>query len=320
MSNSNNINARFVNKENIKILWEVLLSELNMQNDKTTLTSNIRSVFESNINPFTARINPKSSLMDLNKLFLSQVVIAVNRLFPNLKQRQQIQTIKISNEPLDTPFEDLLKEKVEEFENFSTFKKPKELDFSDKKSDEKITEMQALIAETMAKRNFEVEQFQILNNSNLSSESETWLQSTNTSVKTDRQNSLKETTENVEQRKLKYNTFFDKETNNGKKVTWSSEAPSSNIEAHRPSSNIETQRPSSNIETHNNLNISLSIEDLDFVEDNSNNILSKLKKLPIKDIDIKNVTNENTLEKLSSQIEELNSKFDILLNLLINKI
>jgi hypothetical protein len=315
MSNNNINNSKFTNKENIKILWEVLLSELNMQQDKTTLTSNIRSVFESNINPFTARINPKSSLMDLNKLFLSQVVIAVNRLFPNLKQRQQIQTIKISNEPLDTPFEDLLKEKVEEFENFSTFKKPKELDFSDKKSDEKITEMQALIAETMAKRNFEVEQFQILNNSNLSSESETWLQSTNTSVKTDKQNALKETTNNVEQRKLKYNTFFDKETNNSKKVTWSSEAPSSEA----PSSNIEAQKPSSNIEAHNNLNISLSIEDLDvnFVEENSNNILSKLKKLPVKNV---NVSNENTFEKLSSQIEELNSKFDILLNLLINKI
>lgn len=295
-NNINNINAKFVNKENIKILWEVLLSELNIQNDKTKLTANIRSVFESNITPFTARINPKSSLMDLNKLFLSQVVIAVNRLFPNLKQQQQIQKIKISNDPVDTPFEDLVKEKVEEFENFSTFKKPKELDFSDKKTDEKITEMQALIAETMAKRNFEVEQFQILNNSNLSSESETWLQSTNTSVKTDKQNALNETTNNVEQRKLKYNTFSKEPV---KKVTWSSEA--SRSEAVRP----------------NNLNISLSIEDLDSdsAQDQSNNILSKLKKLPIKPV----IENDTTLVKLSSQIEELNNKFDILLNLLINK-
>ena len=165
MSNSNNnINAKFANKQNIKILWEVLLGELNMQNNNTTLVGNIRSVFESNISPFTARINPKSSLMDLNKLFLSQVVIAVNRLFPNLKQQQQIHKIKISDENTDIPFADLVKEKVEEFENYATFKKPKELDFSDKKTDEKITEMQALIAETMAKRNFEVEQFQILNN------------------------------------------------------------------------------------------------------------------------------------------------------------
>ena len=311
MSKNTN-NANFVNKQNIKILWDVLLGELNMKNDNTSLVNNIRSVFESNISPFTARMNPKSSLMDLNKLFLSQVVVAVNRLFPNLKQQQQMRKINISDEVLETSFNQKLPHSLDFVpfynENIApTFKDTsgktlapplqdpqgtmKKVDFTDKNSDEKITEMQLLIAETMAKRNFEVEQFEISNNSNLSSESETWLQSTNTSVKTDRQNALKETTNNVEQRKIKYNSFL--QGTNKKKVTWTND-----------SNDINNINDSSNI--------TLSIEEtetINVINDSSHNILNKLKKV---------TPNPNPIDKLSTQIEELNNKFDKLLHLLTN--
>lgn len=286
--------SKFSDKQNIKILWDVLLGELNMKNDNTSLVNNIRSVFESNITPFVARMNPNSSLLNHNKLFLSQVVIAVNRLFPNLKQQQKMQKINISDEVLapykaediqtakQSEFEKQVSQKQQEFDNFSSFKKPKELDFTLANTDSKITEMQLLIAETMAKRNFEVEQFEISNNSNLSSESETWLQSSNTSVKTDRQNATNANTSNVEQRKIKYNTFLQ---DTKKKVTFNEE--------------LEP-------------NITLTIEEND-TDDSSHNILNKLKK-------ITSVPDETSLDKLSSQMEELNNKFDTLLDLLLSKL
>ena len=90
--------SQFTNKDNIKMLWEVLLDELNINKNNTKLIGNIRTVFESNINPFSSRANPKLHIMELNKLFLSQVVLAVNRLFPSLKQDQRIQRITISDE------------------------------------------------------------------------------------------------------------------------------------------------------------------------------------------------------------------------------
>lgn len=39
--------------------------------------------------------NPNLNIMELNKQFLSQVVLAVNRLFPNLQKEQNIQKITI---------------------------------------------------------------------------------------------------------------------------------------------------------------------------------------------------------------------------------
>jgi hypothetical protein len=201
-------------------------------------------------------MKPLTGLMDANKLFLSQVVTAVNRLFPNLKQQQQMRKINIGDEDLSPSFMDnnepIVAPKFVPFFNENivpSFKDKsgqilapplkdtsgtlKNVDFSDKKTDEKITEMQALIAETMAKRNFEVEQFEISNNSNLSSESETWLQSAKTSVKTDKQNDNNANTNDTEQRKLKYNSFSknqnqnqnqNQKQNQSKKVTWSNKS------------------------------------------------------------------------------------------------
>jgi hypothetical protein len=335
--------SKFSDKQNIKILWDVLLGELNMKNDNTNLVNNIRTIFESNIAPFIARMNPNSSLLNHNKLFLSQVVIAVNRLFPNLKQQQKMQKINISDEVLANTFNE---NNVQTFKDTSgntlehvnvdfipfynknnapTFKDTsgnilapplqdpkgslKKVDFTLANTDSKITEMQLLIAETMAKRNFEVEQFEIINNSNLSSESETWLQSSNTSVKTDKQNALNETTKNVEQRKLKYNTFFtDERQPKGERQ------PKDDIQVPILNKKVTFHEELENNELEPNITLTIEeTEKINVINEPSHNILNKLKK-------INNKPNETSLDKLSSQMEELNSKFDTLINLIENKL
>jgi hypothetical protein len=171
----------FINPKNLAMLWEVLLDELHINSPNSgPVIQNIKTVFDGNVNLFKVRANPNMGLMNLNKQFLNQLLIAVNQLFPNLKQeqlqQQQLKKINISDEviTIDEPykvedihtmrqndFEKQLTSKRAEFENSINGKKPKPIDFSDKTEPElKITEMEALIAETMAKRKFDIEQIQ----------------------------------------------------------------------------------------------------------------------------------------------------------------
>lgn len=197
--------SQFTNKENLKILWEVLLDELNINKTNTRLIGNIKSVFESNINPFLLRANAKVDIMELNKQFLSQVVLAVNRLFPTLNQDKNIKRITILDEEVldshilepykiedihasrQSKFEEEVERKRMEMENYMTPQKPRELDFADRNLDGKIKAMDSLVADKMTQRNLEIEQFQNNNNYNSPSiDSEKWLASKETSVKNEK--------------------------------------------------------------------------------------------------------------------------------------
>lgn len=183
ISNVNPNSSKFLTKQNLNLLWEVLLDELHIDTNNKSFVTNIRIVFESNINPFTKNVLQNAQLVILNKQFLSQVVIAVNRLFPNLKQEQEFKRIQISSEEthlLDTDtdtdtgtnpykiediresrqisFEKQVNLKRADFENSINLNKPKELNFTEKNDDGKIIEMDALIAETVARRKFDIEQ------------------------------------------------------------------------------------------------------------------------------------------------------------------
>ena len=311
MNNIKNIIADFSNKQNLLLLWEVLLDELDIKGDANnkTIISNIQAVFHSNIAPFINKISPVAGLMEANKLFLKQVLIAVNRLFPNLKQDQQIKRINIGEEEVkevnqlykvedihsarQSNFEKQVQQKRDEFESLAAFKKPKELNFSEKYDDGKITEMQSLIAETISRRNFEIEQYQT--NANLDT-AENWLQPAKTSVKSEKQNV--NDLDNIDiQRKLKYiNNDSQTLNQNTKKVSWNDDAT---------------------IESTVN-NISLVIEDSDNINSSefNFNIFNKLKKINTVETLSTTVESTNTVEinKLSQQMELLNSKFDMLLN------
>ena len=168
---------QFTTSKNLTMLWDVLLDELHIDIEHKQIIHNIKTVFDGNISLFTTRANPNTGLMNLNKQFLNQVLIAVNQLFPNLKQEQQMKRISISNEVLDEPykvedihnarqtdFEKQVINKRNEFDNSINVKKPKPVDFSDKTdSNIKITEMEALIAETVANRKYDIEQIHGIN-------------------------------------------------------------------------------------------------------------------------------------------------------------
>lgn len=232
--------SQFTNKQNITLLWDVLLDELRINLNNKPLVTNIRTVFESNITPFISRSNPKTSIMELNKQFLSQVVLAVNRLFPNINELKQepIKRITITNEELGEPykiediqasrkteFEKDLERKRMELENYMTPQKPKELDFSYENLDDKITSMDSLIADKRAQRNLDIEQ---LHNGNYNQigDTEKWLTSIETSVKNEKNVSVSNQPINNKLKHININgnnisLNVDLNNNNKKKVTFS---------------------------------------------------------------------------------------------------
>lgn len=302
---NNNI-SKFLNKQNIKLLWDVLLDELRLDTNNKQLVSNINTVFESNITPFTSKALQTAPLVDLNKQFLSQVVIAVYRLFPQLKQEQDLKRINIGSEELHEPykvedihsarqnnFEKEVNQRRLEFENSISFKKPQELDFTEKVDDDKIKEMGSLIAETMARRNFEVEQYKpILNSNSDIVDPEKWLRPKETSV-----NQVNKTNYDEKQKQKYINTNTNTSTTNDvfekinsqlkKKVSWNENELTNNDLSQNP-------------------NISLVIEE-------NNNIFNKIKK-----INPNTSNNSDFIQQISDlklQYVSLNNKVDSLIDL-----
>ena len=243
---------QFTTKQNLILLWNVLIDELCINSSNITLMNNIKTVFDSNIEPFFKNANNNNSLMQLNKQFLSQVVLAVNRLFPQLNQMQgqDIKRITITDEEITEPykiedihasrqtnFEKQVELKKVELENYMSPQRPTALDFSDKNMSNglnmKITEMGPLLADKIAERNLDIE---MLHNTNYnSSNSETWLKTQETSIKNEKnivKNEVKNEVKNSS--RLKYlnidsNGDISVSNKTQKKVSWNKEETTTNI-------------------------------------------------------------------------------------------
>jgi hypothetical protein len=147
----------FLDQHNIRLLWELLLEEL--QPDPTHVKL-IETVFRSNLE--LSGTAPGTSLIDKNKRFLSQVVKAVNQL--TQKQRitiggvhddqQQHITIEELHDARRSQFDEEVQRKREDFLHFAgTPKPPAQVNFAQSNSDDKIQFMDLLLAEKMAERN-----------------------------------------------------------------------------------------------------------------------------------------------------------------------
>ncbi len=292
MKHFSNLQEQFTYKENLNLLWNVLLDEFNINNSDKKLINNLKIVFESNINPFILKANPRSNIMELNKLFLSQVVLAVNKLLASTGfKRITILDEEIINEPYkiediqasrQNEFDKSVQQKRIDMENYMTPQKPKELNFSDKKSDSKITSMDSLIAEKMAERNLEIEQ---LHNSNYNTtiNKDNWLTPKETSLKNDK-------------------PFITKnnEKNDNSRLKYISIDSDNNITLSIDESQTKTHNPTKKVSWNNILTDE---------KEHTINIFNKLKKQPLKEeiIDINEPTIENEIEQRTIQYAEQKS-------------
>lgn len=209
-----------ISETNKQLLWEVLIDELKISSISQDTLSNIRIVFDKNLAIFRNKSNPNEQLIHLNKQFLKIMIIAVNKLFPNLKQERRIKKINISDEPIlldnitnsnitnsntsnssnnilytaediqqsrQNQFTNLYNQKKEDFEQYTQINKPKEVDFSEHIQESKITSMDSLLADALAQRNADL---QTIDNTYFNSQqsinnnsNSSWLQSEETSNK-----------------------------------------------------------------------------------------------------------------------------------------
>jgi hypothetical protein len=214
--------THFLEKANMNLLWEVLLDELDVNENNIKIIDKIKVIFTSNMEHFVTNVskntNNKIKLVELNKQFLSQIILAVKKLL--FSTNSQMKKITIANEEINEPykiedihlsrqhnFESQVEKKRVELEKFMTPEKPKALDFSDKKKDGKITAMDSLIAEKMAERELDI------HTTYSDYKPDTWLTPTETSVKNDKQLKKVSWTENVLDLNVDLNLNQDEDSN-----------------------------------------------------------------------------------------------------------
>jgi len=294
--------SQFVNRDNLELLWEVLLDELHINKTNNILISNVKTIFESNINLFVSRSNPKTNILEQNKQFLNQVLLAVNQLLP----KQNIKRINITDEEVpeiykiediqaarQTDFEKELEIKKKELENYMIPTKPKELDFSDRNFSS-LPNMESLLADQIAERSLNFEQiynnyYNEVNEVKSTITPEQWLTPKKTSVNSEKT----EQTKNISNGRLKYINIDNDNNiniiNNNKKVSFN-ENITSNILEEVPGSNtisIFQKLKKTNLENDANF----PVEQSKYEQQNS--IL-----LPRQEEILKNDSNSSSLQKV----------------------
>jgi hypothetical protein len=286
----------FFEKENLQMLWEVLVDEpliKQLCNTEVKLNELVR-IFESNVSEFfMVEKNNCNNLIELNKKYILLIINYVMKItnttnnsntnnIQNQNAPNQYRKIKIHpEEPLKQPitFEDIqndrmslfekeFNKKQDEFTNAMTLQVPPVPKFSDT-LDEPISEIELEIKRIKEQRNYDIE---IINNTNKNSNTavdENWLKPQETSIKNEKL--------------VKLNSITNLNTINTKHISWEDE-----------------------------------------VEQNKINIFGKLKKITTNTINFENnddnYHNSNTSNDFQNQIDEikkdisvLNEKLDLIL-------
>lgn len=226
----NNI-SNFLTKPNISMIWDVITDEDIFKFLSRDIQSKISEVFTNNLKGFyDNEIQKNNTLIELNKKYILLMLSFIKSNYP-----QQPNKIKILEELLPTnqkklityeeiqndrktQFERDLLKRQDDFSNAITLKVPPVPEFTDKLEDVPITEMEKIIKEMTAQRNYEVEQINRSYNNN-----DTWLKSQETSIKNEKFIPLKQDNTSTISSRLKYlkiegeeQTAYEEKRN----VTW----------------------------------------------------------------------------------------------------
>jgi hypothetical protein len=283
-----------MSKDNITTIWDVISDEDIFKFLSKDIQNDIYKVFLENLQMFydTERKHT-NSLVEINKkyimLLLNHIKTQYHQKMPSKIKIMNEQPVKslityeeIHNER-KTQFEEDLTKLEEEFTSAMTLPVPDVPDFTDKYSDEPISEIDKLLKEMTSKRNYDIEKIS-QNHSNATN----WLKPQETSIKSDKFLSSKEKEKEKEKNKKQE-----------KNVTW----------------NISNEDDYSNGEITNSYDIrDIKNENMDFESQQiiEQSIFKKLKKLEPQNTETK-------LKDLENQVMILNNKMDLILNLLQEK-
>ena len=295
-----NIN-NFLHKENLNTLWDVISDEDIFKFLSRDIQSKVAELFSNNFKGFFEIEKTKtSSLVDINKKYIMLILNHIKKTYtqqmPNkikildeTPSKEIITAEELHNERKSQFDKDLFK-RQEEFENIMVVKSPPVPNFLDKYEDKPIGEMDKIIKDMTAKRNYDVEQ--ITKNSVVD---DNWLKPQETSIKSEKMTKepqqIKES-QQINESRFKYLNMDNQQQSPTKKiVTWgnNTETSDSEIEENLFKKLKRIKQPE--IEFENN--ISLSFEEI-------NN----------------NVSNDDKIRELQSEVKKLNSKLDMIIELL----
>jgi hypothetical protein len=296
----------FLSKDNINTLWDVISDEDIFKSLHRDAQTNTLHIFSTNIKGFYQTEKTKTNnLVEMNKKYIVLILNYIKNTFST----QNHNKIKIYEEPLvkelityeeiqndrKSQFEKDLGRLQEEFTTSMSLPVPDVPEFADKYEDKPISEMDKMIKEITAKRNYEVEQinrsYQEFNNN--TSNTNHWLKPQETSIKTEKfaPPKIEEPTQNA--KKLKY----------------------LNIEPY------DSASPKKNVTWGEDTDIVLETDQKDDLEEN---IFKKLKKVATGNDNTNTAiitntitnTNETRISKLEAGLDILNQKVDLIIDLL----
>jgi hypothetical protein len=330
----------FLNNENVKVLWDVVIDEDIIKRQSREFHENILKLFRSNLKGFYDVESQKTTnLVDMNKKYILLILNHANKQIkqnvnpeyrkikildelPQKKVNELITYEEIHNDKRSQFDKDLTK-RQEEFTNAMALPVPPVPKFSDNLEDGPISEIEKAIKELTSQRNYDVEQINKSNNNSLSSNTDNWLKPQETTVKNDKlspqpqniQNGningnnsrlkyLKIDNENIENQVISLDR--EKQMSPKKNVTW-------DLKPYNYSPDVKDELLN---EVSNE--VRLTMEEISENETDNNeedaNIFKLLKKVPlVKD------TNDNKISVLQAEVKTLNSKLDLILELLKNK-
>jgi hypothetical protein len=320
----------FLNNENVKVLWDVVIDEDIIKRQSREFQENILNLFRSNLKGFYDVESQKTTnLVDMNKKYILLILNYANKQItqivkpeyrkikildelPQKKVNELITYEEIQNDKR-SQFDKDLNRRQEEFTNSMALPVPPVPKFSDNLEDGPISEIEKAIKELTSQRNYDVEQINKSNNNNLSSNTDNWLKPQETSVKNDKltpqqpiQNGsrlkyIKTDNENVENQVISLDR--EKQMSPKKNVTW-------DLKPYNYSSDVKDELLNE---------VKLTMEEISENETDNNdedaNIFKLLKKVPT----VKSETNDNKISVLQAEVKTLNSKLDLILELLKNK-
>lgn len=292
---------QFVQKDNVTMLWEVISDEENFKFLTRDVQAKVYQLFLNNIQGFFDNEKTKTnSLVDINKKYILLILNHIKRNFnitPNkitIHQepiKESITYEEIQNDKR-SKFERDFNRRQEEFEDAMTIKAPPVPEFADKETDRPIKEMDKILKEMQAQRNYEIEQ--INRNQNSTAQVDNWLKPQETSLKTEKFTPVEQS------QSYSRFKFLDQEAQEG--VKDKKNVSFSNIQE------IQTF----NVEDEEDDNIFAKLKKIgeNKKEEKKENIALQIHDSPVFE------NNEDRLIKLEGDVIKINSKLDKILELL----
>ena len=217
---------QFTQRQNAQMLWDVISDEEIFRFLSPDIQSKIRDLFLKNIVGFYEMERMKTnSLVDLNKKYILLILSHIKKTYTPNKIKIHNEVPPNSSELITyeeiqndrrTQFEKDFARRQEEFDDSINVKAPPKPDFSDKQIDQPIGEIDKMIKEMQAKRNYDIEQ--INKNNEGSTDVNTWLKPQETSLKKDK---FKEKEPDMNTPRFKYLNELETPREQNKKVSFS---------------------------------------------------------------------------------------------------